>query len=428
MMKAFDNNLSLSLCSGAGGLDLGLERAGWHTAVQIEMDADCVKTLASRATQKHPPEIIQAPIEAVQPIAIRKKLGLRRGQLGLIAGGPPCQPFTTHGLRQGIRDVRATGVFPHYISFVKEFMPQAVLMENVDGLLSAALMHRRLVDRTKIAPLQREEMKGSFLQWLVGELVGLGYAVSWGLVEAADYSVPQYRQRALLIGVQSDQPCYLPPERPNALRLTVRDALCDVADPGPIQPLSKRKRDIYQLIPPGGNWRDLSRTLQIETMGAAFRATGGKGGWWRRLSWDEPAPTILGMPDHSSTGLIHPDEVRCLGLNECAAIQTFPSGMNFSGKPRSQYQQVGNAVPPKLAQAIGRHLIEYMQGKPVKPPKRPEWRQTSANRRIGTHGWSIPNVGGSVTTLNVKVREDHVWTSEVPNLPGFEYERTRLAA
>lgn len=427
-METLENNLTLSLCSGAGGLDLGLERAGWRTAVQIECDADCVKTLSARSTRSRKPQIIHAPIEEVSPHLLRRKLGFRKGQLGLIAGGPPCQPFTTHGLRQGIRDERATGVFPHYISFVKEFMPHAVLMENVDGLLSAALIHRRLIDRTKADPLRHKEMKGSFLQWLVSELVGLGYSVSWGLVEAADHYVPQYRQRALLIGVRNNRPCYLPPERPDARRLTLRDALSKVASPGPIQPLSKRKCEIYRLIPPGENWRSLPRSVQIATMGAAYRAAGGKGGWWRRLSWDEPAPTILGMPDHSSTGLIHPDEVRCLGLNECAALQTFPSGMIFAGKPRSQYQQVGNAVPVNLAENIGRHLLDYWKGKVAKTPERPEWRQASANRRIGTHGWSIPNAKGCVTTLNVKVREDHVWNLDFNNLQGSDYEQIGLVA
>ena len=100
-MDLLDNNLSLSLCSGAGGLDLGLEEAGWDTAAQIEMDADCVATLSARAAKKSfAPEAIHARLEEVDPASLRRRLGLRKGQLGLLAGGPPCQPFTTHGLRQ----------------------------------------------------------------------------------------------------------------------------------------------------------------------------------------------------------------------------------------------------------------------------------------------------------------------------------------
>lgn len=272
-----------------------------------------------------------------------------------------------------------------------------------------------------------EEMKGSFLRWLVGELVGLGYSVSWGLVEAADYGVPQYRQRSLLVGVRDGGPCYLPPGRPDAPRATLRSALDGLADPGPIQPLSTRKQAIYSLIPPGGNWRDLPRSVQEETMGAAFQAAGGKSGWWRRLSWDEPAPTILGMPDHSSTGLIHPDETRCLGLAECAAIQTFPRGTRFFGSARSQYQQVGNAVPPRLAEAIGKHVMAHLDGVRTERPAPPPWRQASANRRIGTHGWAEPSRFGSSTTLNVKVRDDHIWAA-YPFLQGFDDGRPKLVA
>lgn len=427
-MSGMQDNSSLSVCSGAGGLDLGLEAAGWETIAQIEMDADCVGTLeASAHGRMRPPRVIHATLESVSPSKLRRELGLRKGQLALLAGGPPCQPFTTHGLRKAIRDARASQVFPSYLDYVREFMPRAAVMENVDGLLSAALIHRPLLGRTKDAPLAPEEMKGSFLRWLVGEFVALGYSVSWGLVEAADYGVPQYRQRALLIAVKGGEPCYLPPGRPEATRTTLRQALDGLKDPGPIQPLSERKRAIYRLVPAGGNWRDLPRALQEETMGAAFRAAGGKGGWWRRLSWDEPAPTILGMPDHSSTGLIHPDEVRCLGLAECAAIQTFPAETRFSGSARSGYQQVGNAVPPRLAEAIGQHLMSHLLGERSPRPASPPWRQSSANRRIGTHGWAVPGRDSPSTTLNVKVRDDHIWAA-YPTLPGFKDDRRKLVA
>lgn len=419
---------SLSLCSGAGGLDLGLEAAGWQTVAQIEADGDCVGTLQAGAEKKvYPPKIIQARIEDLAPAALRCELGLKRGQLGLLAGGPPCQPFTTHGLRKAIRDDRASRVFPSYLGFVREFMPHAVVMENVDGLLSAALKHRQLLNRTKDAPLSPAEMKGSFLRWLVGEFVDLGYSVSWGLVEASDYGVPQYRQRALLIAVNGKDPCYLPPPRPHVVRATVQQAIEALEEPGSIQPLSERKKAIYRLIPPGGNWRDLPPSVQAETMGAAFYADGGKSGWWRRLAWDEPAPTILGMPDHSSTGLVHPDEVRCLGVAECAAIQTFPPGTRFCGTSRSQYQQIGNAVPPKLAEAIGQHVLAYLAGETLERPCPPPWRQASANRRIGTHGWATPGPLGPSTTLNVKVRGDHIWAA-FPTITSSKHEHHELVA
>src|SRR5262249_33982069 len=154
--------------------------------------------------------------------------------------------------------------------------------------------------------------------------------------------VPQMRQRAILIGMHGKEPCYLPPPAFGWEGLpeyrTLRRALADLKELGPVQPLSERKREVYARVPAGGNWRALPEELQRKTMGAAFTAEGGKSGWWRRLAWGLPAPTILGMPDHSSTALIHPDEVRCLSVNECAAVQTF-RGVRFAGTSRSQYQQ-----------------------------------------------------------------------------------------
>ena len=401
----------LSLCSGAGGLDVGLEMTGWEPVAQIEIDRDCCSTLeAVNANSARPARVINAGIETIDPRELRLSLGLARGELRLIAGGPPCQPFTTHGLRQTLSDKRAGSVFPSYLRFIREFEPETLVIENVDGFLSAALEHVSLADREH-RTLGRREMKGSFLEWVLLELDRLGYSISWGVAEAADYGVPQYRQRAILIGTRRSDPCYLPMPTTSVAR-TVREGLTGVSDPGPIQPLSERKRNIYALIPAGGNWRSLPVDIQRETMGRAFYATGGKSGWWRRLAWDTPSPTILGMPDHSSTGLIHPDEVRCLGLNECAALQSFPTWVAFQGSSRSKYQQVGNAVPPLLGAAIGRALIAHLEAVPSAMPPSPEWRSESANRRIGTHGWLLRRGNRAVVSMNAKVRPDHVWALE----------------
>jgi DNA (cytosine-5)-methyltransferase 1 len=224
------------------------------------------------------------------------------------------------------------------------------------------------------------------------------------------------RQRALLIGVRGSEPCFLPPATFGDGRKpyrTVRWALRDVDEIGPVQPLSERKRSVYRLIPPGGNWRDLPDDVRQATMGRAYYAEGGKSGWWRRLSLDRPAPTILGMPDHSSTALVHPHEVRCLSVNECAAIQTFPSWARFAGSSRSQYQQIGNAVPPLLGKVVGRHVARFLAGERLGTPPEPQWKHASANRRIGTHGWAIPYAGQTMYHLHVRVRDDHIWADQV---------------
>ena len=139
----------VSLFSGAGGLDLGLEAAGWTVLAQIEMDEDCVNTLRLQAEGRRlAPEIIHKRIEDVCPLQLRRRLDLGRDELGLLAGGPPCQPFTTTGLRQANNDPRASSLFPAYFEFVRCFLPKMVLIENVDGMLSAALRHRKLEART----------------------------------------------------------------------------------------------------------------------------------------------------------------------------------------------------------------------------------------------------------------------------------------
>lgn len=418
-MVTADTALALSLFSGAGGLDIGLEQAGFHLLAQIEMDSDCSSTLLARAERKQTGSlVIQKRIEDVDPGLLSKQMKVLPGELDLLAGGPPCQPFTTTGLRKGINDRRASSAFPKYLEYVSVFRPKALMLENVDGFLSAALKHRPLSKRgKKNPPLSWEESKGSFLHWFLTELAGLGYSVSWGVLDAVGHGVAQFRQRAFLIGVHGEEPCFLPEETfgPGLAEpwQNLREALADVHETGPVQPLSERKKKVFRLIPPGGNWRDLPPDLQRQTMGAAYHATGGKSGWWRRLSWDSPAPTVLGMPDHSSTALIHPDENRCLSLNECAAVQSFPRGAIFSGTPRSCYQQVGNAVPPRLGEAMGRHLIRYLQGeRAIHEPAPPAWRQQSANRRIGTHGWVTPGLGSVDFSVVAKARSDSVWAME----------------
>ncbi|MCA1788642.1 MAG: DNA cytosine methyltransferase [Thioalkalivibrio sp.] len=407
--------IAVSLFSGAGGLDLGLKEAGFRIALQVEADADCASTLGMSASSTDGDRlVISARIEDVPPAAVMRRIGIKRGELDLLAGGPPCQPFTTTGLRMGLTDRRASSAFPTYLTYVKALRPRALVLENVDGFLSAALRHRPMKYRGKGHPeLAWEERKGSFLFWFLGELAALGYAVSWGVLDAVGFGVAQHRQRAFLIGIEGANPTFLPapPMTDQHGWRTLRDAIGRITELGPVQPLSRRKKDVLSRIPPGGNWRDLPEALQQATMGAAFAATGGKSGWWRRLSWDVPAPTVLGMPDHSSTALIHPEEVRCLSLNECAAIQSFPSWVRFSGRPRSQYQQVGNAVPPLVGLGLGNHIAQCLSGVFPPIPQPPEWVKASANRRIGTHGWVRPVDGKPAFRVIAKPREDSVWNS-----------------
>lgn len=405
----------MSLFSGAGGLDLGLERAGFDILTQVDLDEGSVDTLRAHAAKLGKPgRVHRAPLEDLDPRSVMRSLGLRRGELDLMAGGPPCQPFTTTGRRRALRDGRAESSFPAWLEWLRAFQPKAFVMENVTGLLSAALRHRTLAERESGPPLADEERKGSFLRWLLDEILALGYSATWGIVEAADYGVPQLRQRAIVLGVRGDRPCFFPEATHGpAGRLgyrTLRHGIGRIKNIGPVQPLSAAKVAVFAQVKPGENWRSLPPEVAKKTMGAAYKATGGKNGWWRRLGWDSPAPTILGMPDHSSTGLIHPDEVRCLSVRECAAIQTFPARYPFRGSPRSQYQQIGNAVPVRLGKAIGSTIAEHLAGKQLPAPSPPNWRSQSANQRIGVHGWASPEARSQPKfSIIVKVRDDHVW-------------------
>jgi len=135
---------------------------------------------------------------------------------------------------------------------------------------------------------------------------------------------------------------------------TLRDALDGFTetDPVPVD-FSPRKKRYLDLVPPGGNWRHLPDDVARESMGRAFHATGGRSGWWRRLSWDAPCPTVTTMPNHASTAMCHPDETRALTIGECARIQGFPDGWVFTGTAAQRMRQVGNAVPVRLGEVAG---------------------------------------------------------------------------
>ncbi|MCR4318004.1 MAG: DNA cytosine methyltransferase [Planctomycetes bacterium] len=123
----------------------------------------------------------------------------------------------------------------------------------------------------------------------------------------------------------------------------------------------------FQHIPPGGNWRNLPQNLQELALGKSYYAGGGKTGFFRRLSWNEPAPTITGRANRKGSAICHPDFVRPLSVRECARIQGFPDAWKFVGSMSSQYQQVGNAVPVHLGAAIGKALIHHLQKSEHKP-------------------------------------------------------------
>jgi DNA (cytosine-5)-methyltransferase 1 len=181
-------------------------------------------------------------------------------------------------------------------------------------------------------------------------------------VNAVNYGAPQLRERAIFIGNRYNAAIDFPdpthgPRSVDGIKQwrTLRDALAGVDNAEDfVMDFSPRKKGYLSLIPPGSNWRSLPAHLQRQSMGKAWAAKGGRSGWWRRLTFDLPSPTLVTMPNHASTSLCHPTETRALSIREYAAIQEFPADWEFHGSPMQQYAQAGNAVPTRLGEVAGR--------------------------------------------------------------------------
>lgn len=356
---------NISLFTGAMGLDLGLEQAGFRTTVAVEMDPWCANTIRSNRPSI---KVIQRDIRQVSTREILEAAGLKRGEPDLISGGPPCQPFSTAGKRGSIRDIRGQ-LFLEFLRVVRESQPKYFIIENVKGILSAAINHRPLDKRgKKHAPLRPYERPGAALKYLLSEFDKSGYKVTYRLVNAADYGVPQVRERVFFIGSRDGVEVPFP-EPTHSKRgsggkenwRTLSDAICNLNDNSPLAMKIPPARVRYlKKIPAGGNWRDLPLKLQKKAMGAAYYSGGGKTGFLRRLSFSEPAPTLVTCPVAKATSLLHPTELRPLSVKEYARIQQFPDDWKLDGAIRRQYRQIGNAVPIGLGRAFGEVIRECL--------------------------------------------------------------------
>ncbi|WP_297563748.1 DNA cytosine methyltransferase [Meiothermus sp.] len=364
------HNLShISLFSGAMGLDLGLEQAGFITQVLVELDPIARQTIQYNLKRLGRTAAIFEDVTQVTAEILLEAAGLRVGEVTLISGGPPCQPFSTAGRRAAIQDPRGS-LFRDFVRLIEGVQPRFFVMENVRGLLSAAIRHRPIKERGKGAPpYEPDELPGSAFQVILGEFDRLGYSYVYGLLNAADYGVPQVRERVIIIGSRDHEPIALP--RPthhkDGLHLprwrTVREAWDGLDDPSPeYPPYPESRLRFLRLIPEGGNWRDLPPELWPEAMGGAFTSGGGKVGFYRRLAWDKPAPTVTTSPAQKATDMCHPSELRPISVREAARLQGFPDEWLFCGSMADRYRQIGNAVPVGLGKAIGESIVATMRG------------------------------------------------------------------
>lgn len=350
----------VSLFSGAMGLDIGLEKAGFSLAVAIECDPIAVNTIKLNKPRL---PVIAKRLENTTTAEIIKTGKLNADADLIVVGGPSCQAFSTAGNRLSLEDPRGA-MFREFIRVVRDLRPRFFLMENVRGLLSAAIKHRPLAKRGPGHPhLAPEEMLGSALEQVTTELKKLGYYVTFDLLNAADYGVPQSRQRLFFLGSRDGEDIKMPlathsESGANGSRpwMTLRKAIGTLKKKHHFREFSPRKKRLLSKIPAGGNWRDLPRSKQEAAIGAAFHSWGGRSGFLRRLSWDKPCPSLVTTPNGNATCLCHPKATRPLSLEEYARIQGFPTDWKFDGSIDQQYRQIGNAVPIGLSKAIGKSL------------------------------------------------------------------------
>lgn len=334
---------AVDLFSGCGGMSLGLSKAGFEVLGAVEIDQLAVDTYQSNHSGTH---VWHTDIRNLSALSVKRKLGLRKGDLDLLAGCPPCQGFSTVRTLNGSRRIcdQRNDLLNDFLRLVTEIMPKAVLLENVPGLATSYRLPNFLRDLRK-----------------------LGYSASQHILDAANYGVPQRRRR--LIVLASRYECIPLPRKAREIR-TVRHAIGELKRPGKsgdrLHDLPERRaphvRALISLIPKNGGSRiDLGDDAQLR----CHAECDGFYDIYGRMKWNEVAPTITsGCVNPSKGRFLHPTQNRSITLREAALIQSFPKSYKFSldkGKFATA-AMIGNALPPEFvrrhAAAIHRHLAE----------------------------------------------------------------------
>jgi DNA (cytosine-5)-methyltransferase 1 len=356
---------AVDLFCGAGGLSLGLQQAGFHVVAAVDNDPVALETHASNIGGLTCRQDLSEPKPLLEFLAAR---GVRR--VDLVAGGPPCQPFSRAGAAK-IRDLVQTGIrserddrvalWRTFLAVVDALDPAAVLLENV--------------------PDMARWNDGEIVIAMLEALRARGYGVDARVLKAWEYGVPQHRMRLFLVGTR--RPFVWPRRRP---RVTLRDAIDDLPVIPPAQreeampygaprssfqrrarrgmPVSAarvvfdhRSRDVrkddaeaFGLLGEGATYRELPARLQRYRVDIFDDK-------YKRLAWDDLARSITAHIAKDGYWYIHPEQDRTLSIREAARVQTFPDGFRFAGHPTVQFRQIGNAVPPALARAVGQRLM-----------------------------------------------------------------------
>ena len=334
------NYTSIELFAGAGGLALGLEQAGLNHLGLIELDKAAAQTLQINRPNWN---VLCEDVENVANRDLEKEFNIKKMQLDLLSGGAPCQSFSYAGKRLGLDDIRGT-MFYHYATFLHKLQPKIFLFENVKGLLS--------------------HDKGKTYQTILDIFKDEGYSVQYKVLNAWDYGVPQKRERLITIGIRNDlsNKCQFKFPTPHTYKPLIKDIKLDsLPTKEECAQYSDYKAKIFELVPPGGYWRDIDPKIAKEYMKTCWSMGGGRNGILRRIGLNEPSLTVLTNPGMKQTDRCHPIEVRPFSYRENARIQTFPDSWNFYGKLSEKYKQVGNAVPVNLAKEIGNQIISVLE-------------------------------------------------------------------
>lgn len=354
---------AVSLYTGAGGLDYGFEAAGFETRVAVEMDADCCATLA--ANRSWP--IIRDDIVRVPSTTILDAAGLRKGEVDVLIGGPPCQPFSKSGYwvtgdAGRLKDSRASTLL-EFMRCVRDLLPRAFLLENVHGISYSGKEEGFLLLEQLTREINREE--------------GVSYTLSWRVLDATHYGVPQARVRFFLVGHRDGAQFKFPPATHAPTEIQAQGILLPQGDTRPLvttwdaigsyrpprdEDLGVRGRwaELLPSIPEGQNY------LWHTNRGGGLPLFGWRTRFWSfllKLAKDRPSWTIQAQPG-PAIGPFHWEDRR-LSVEEMARLQTFPRDLRYSGSRVSIQRQLGNAVPSLIAEVLARAIRSQLLGAAV---------------------------------------------------------------
>ncbi|MBS4087116.1 DNA cytosine methyltransferase [Pseudomonas rustica] len=363
--------IALSFFSGAMGLDLGLEKAGFDIRLACESNKHCRQTI----TLNRPNTALLGDINDCTAEQVLEAAQVRAEDVDLIVGGPPCQAFSTAGKRKAFNDDRGNA-FLKYIDLALEIRPRFIVIENVRGLLSCPMDHRPHNQRGSEFPdLSLDEMKGGALNFVISVLRRAGYTCTFNLYNSANFGTPQIRERVIIVCSRDGKEApFLTPthseDGSHGLPVwnKLRSALVGLDQHTHLNFPEKRLK-YYRMLTAGQNWRSLTPDLQQEALGKSYFSGGGKTGFLRRLHWEKPSPTLVTHPAMPATDLAHPEEDRPLSIQEYKRIQEFPDDWQLAGPLIEQYKQVGNAVPVSLGHAVGKLIRDLLSGTDQAPPQ-----------------------------------------------------------